>query len=413
MVNLIVRNFGTIDECRLEIRKFTVFVGPQGSGKSTIARLYVALSWIEKALRRGSLDRTDLDASRFRSILAYVQLDNLLCDDTEIKYAGETLSLKYIDGKLRLRMRSEFHYSLPKILYIPSERSYLCLSDEILSMSNLPTQLYELASDYSAARSMFGLQGFDLPINDFHFSYSKSDSSSLISDKAGTYAVRLSRAASGIQSVLPLALVFEYYVNHLMYKEQKGRSVLSVQQMAAIRDICSRYSCSAVMKNQDRFANILKAAGVDRIPSSDEEKDKMMREIALVADFRLAAIIEEPEQNLFPLAQKSLVEYLVRGTLRSEGSSLLMTTHSPYVLASLNNLIYAGEHGNIEGVDQVVDKDVQIKCSNISANFFHDGVCESIIDKALCNIDPKAIDSCSYEINRIYEALENIVYGLQ
>ena len=71
------------------------------------------------------------------------------------------------------------------------------------------------------------------------------------------------------------------------------------------------------------------------------------------------------------------------------------------------------EHGNIEGVDQVVDKDVQIKCSNISANFFHDGVCESIIDKALCNIDPKAIDSCSYEINRIYEALENIVYGLQ
>lgn len=28
---------------------------------------------------------------------------------------------------------------------------------------------------------------------------------------------------------------------------------------------------------------------------------------------RLEAIIEEPEQNLFPLAQKSMLEYLVRG----------------------------------------------------------------------------------------------------
>ena len=39
MEKIIVRNFGPINELNIEIKKFTVFIGTQGSGKSTISKL--------------------------------------------------------------------------------------------------------------------------------------------------------------------------------------------------------------------------------------------------------------------------------------------------------------------------------------------------------------------------------------
>ena len=39
MEKIIVRNFGPINELNIEIKRFTVFIGTQGSGKSTISKL--------------------------------------------------------------------------------------------------------------------------------------------------------------------------------------------------------------------------------------------------------------------------------------------------------------------------------------------------------------------------------------
>ena len=56
MTRLKIRDFGPIlSGCTeeggwIDIRKTTLFIGNQGSGKSTVAKLYSALSWIEKAI---------------------------------------------------------------------------------------------------------------------------------------------------------------------------------------------------------------------------------------------------------------------------------------------------------------------------------------------------------------------------
>jgi len=54
-----IKNFGPIKEGYLEndgwmdIKKVTVFIGSQGSGKSTVAKLFSTLSWLEKDMTRG------------------------------------------------------------------------------------------------------------------------------------------------------------------------------------------------------------------------------------------------------------------------------------------------------------------------------------------------------------------------
>ena len=157
--------------------------------------------------------------------------------------------------------------------------------------------------------------------------------------------------------------------------------------------------------------NVLKAAGITEITDDLNQSRLLVKRLRRIFDFRLSAIIEEPEQNLFPLAQKELVEFLVRGTNNRNGS-LLLTTHSPYVLSVLNNLIFAGEHSRKKGIDELISREIQIRYNEINAYYFsNDGTSSSIMDADMKYINPEAIDSCSTEINSVYASMEKIVYG--
>jgi len=50
-------------------------------------------------------------------------------------------------------------------------------------------------------------------------------------------------------------------------------------------------------------------------------------------------VIEEPELNLFPKTQLSLMYYLVKAIQKNPKDTLVLTTHSPYILYALNNCI--------------------------------------------------------------------------
>ena len=68
---------------------------------------------------------------------------------------------------------------------------------------------------------------------------------------------------------------------------------------------------------------------------------KQLAPLLLYLRYRAAAndllIIDEPEMNLHPESQAKLLEVLAM--LVNQGVSVLLTTHSPYLLAHLNNLV--------------------------------------------------------------------------
>jgi predicted ATPase len=84
MSKIKIINFGPVktgfqdNDGWLDINKVTVFVGNQGSGKSTVAKLISTFAWIEKALVRGDYDKKWFerkDTNRFKSrLLPYHRL---------------------------------------------------------------------------------------------------------------------------------------------------------------------------------------------------------------------------------------------------------------------------------------------------------------------------------------------------
>ena len=59
MRRLIIRNVGPIKSLDIRLNKINVFIGPQGSGKSTIAKIISFCSWLEKvneATERAAVD---------------------------------------------------------------------------------------------------------------------------------------------------------------------------------------------------------------------------------------------------------------------------------------------------------------------------------------------------------------------
>ncbi len=93
-------------------------------------------------------------------------------------------------------------------------------------------------------------------------------------------------------------------------------------------------------------------------------------------------IIDEPEMNLHPEAQAKIIEFLAM--LVNAGLRILITTHSPYLVDHLTNLIRAAEY---KSDDQalIVDKfflkhkDAFISQDNLSVYLFNSGEVENIL----------------------------------
>ncbi len=103
-------------------------------------------------------------------------------------------------------------------------------------------------------------------------------------------------------------------------------------------------------------------------------------------------IIEEPEAHLFPIAQKKILEAIVKAT-QSKNCSVLIATHSPYVPTCINNEIQIA-----------LNKE---KPLDVKAYYISKGKAKNIYLKEDDMIDTDQIDSVSEELmSEYYHALK-------
>jgi predicted ATPase len=126
--------------------------------------------------------------------------------------------------------------------------------------------------------------------------------------------------------------------------------------------------------------------------------------------------IEEPEAHLFPAAQNKLVEYL--SSLLSENNNirLIITTHSPYVLAKINNLLKAGSLAESlpkefeAKIARIVSQASWLKPKNVRAY----AVIEKRLDRILEDdglIDAAYLDDVSGAVAEEFSALLEIEFS--
>ena len=113
-------------------------------------------------------------------------------------------------------------------------------------------------------------------------------------------------------------------------------------------------------------------------------------------------IIEEPEANMFPIAQKLIMELIAR-VINATGSNVIITTHSPYIISSTNLLLYSDKvENNIDSKNPIVDPMARLAIDDVSAFLLERNEkfsYRSIIDNESNIIRGEEIDTVSEIIN--------------
>ncbi|MED0655678.1 AAA family ATPase [Anoxybacillus geothermalis] len=125
---------------------------------------------------------------------------------------------------------------------------------------------------------------------------------------------------------------------------------------------------------------------------------------------RVFMVIEEPEAHLYPSAQKEMVA-LFALLLNATDNTLVITTHSPYILSAFNIYLYAAKIG--EKLDRraepIVDRKLRLSPERLKAYMLESEGgrfrYRSIIDDELRLIQAEAIDEASSAINRVLDEL--------
>jgi predicted ATPase len=330
MPRLKIQNFGPIKtgytqgDGFFDIPKVTVFIGSQGSGKSTIAKLISTFMWMEKVLVRGNYTKDIFTVDDFRDErLPYHRLEGYLRPDTELEYVGEAYTISFKNNEINIQEHKDSDYSLPHIIYIPSERNIIPVASNAGKLKDIPGALIDFISEYTRALNKLQ-EPIRLPISDVFVEYNKSKNAVLI--KGNDYDIKLQDTASGFQSMVPLYLV-SWYLYKSITSKKNGESYSSEEKIR-LDELSEK-----ILSNPE-LTDELKSIALSKL-------GKRYKKTSFIS------IIEEPEQNLFPESQckllYELLEFSNAATQNNELSlnKLILTTHSPYLIGFLNMVIQA------------------------------------------------------------------------
>lgn len=330
MSRIKIKNFGPIkdstslDDGWIEIKKVTMFMGNQGSGKSTVAKLISTFSWMEKVLTRGDFKEKEFTANRFKNkYCGYHRITNyFIKDKTEISYQGDSYHFTYTKrGEFQInRVANGMNvYPLPQIMYVPAERNFISMVNKPNLIKDLPDALLTFLSEYDKAKD--SIKGtFTLPINHASLEYNKQND--IIFVKGEGYRVRLMESSSGFQSIVPLYLVSQYLSGSVKEQANKSTKMSSDEAKRFEKEVSNIWENTNLSEEQRRIAL--------SILSSKFNKSAFIN------------IVEEPEQNLFPSSQWEMMQSLLAFNNSLEANKLIITTHSPYLINGLTIAVKAG-----------------------------------------------------------------------
>ena len=336
MASLTIKNIGPVVGVKLELSSVNVLMGPQGCGKSTIAKIISFCCWLEKdCLIRMSTEHVDKEYVNTH-LIEFYRMKSYFWRDSYICYEGRAVNFLYEKGNVTVARTERFLSSaVGKVSYLPAERNVILLPN----IGQIPMDMDYLRSyifDWLALRGRFdGESAIGLLGMDAEYYYDDNQKRDVVRLN-GRNNIMLTEASSGIQSVTPLYASVKYLTEVIYSKKESisfdrqrliDSSVASVQ--AEVID--------SIGKEQNAQDPAGEGLGLYNIIDGSEIDTRLEAIKDNISRTHFANIImEEPELSIFPQSQVAMVRDFLK-MLDTERDMLVFTTHSPYVLYALNN----------------------------------------------------------------------------
>lgn len=419
MERLIVKNFGPLKSVDIEIKNINVFIGPTGSGKSTLAKLLAVLTD-----RNFKLDN---DYSKFRKLLSKFRINTYLSSETYIEYRYDTdlwifesnnITTNYaLSGfKLRKFQQLKFYRKTPasRIVGIIDDLAKINLkrlkNDEISSKISRTIRQLKAITKGVEPDEIISLESL-MNIRELN------EIENYLTEVIVALRSEFVPAERLFYSTFSNAL-FSLYTQEINVPEFIGEFANNLEtaqfmnEMLDVEELGLSFNFSQ--------GNLLYSQGGKqfRIDETASGIQSIMPIAYAVASFKEGTdshlFIEEPELNLFPKAQYALTKHIVKDW--DLNKKLIITTHSPYILSALDNLISAGNigKGNPSKTEKVVAKNYWLEYNNVNAYYFNpepkrgkDNT-ENIMNADRKGISGNVIDEVSDILNIEYEKLQEI-----
>lgn len=320
---LLIENFGPIDEVILDdIRPLTVFIGESGSGKSTIMKVLSLFRWMYKRvnlrsyLQHAGIKKTGLKF-KIKPLLKVSGILEYLKQDSVIVYRRGNYEIKMQNRSVNIRFTiSPEDLCLDKVCFISDKRSMIPdFLDNKLERRIANYYLQDTMDNFLLACEE--TKGLSLDYLDINFKVEKPKNAPIRYRIQGTngedFSIDMKNASSGMQTVTPLSIIVEYFATRFDAESSMKSSLFSF------------------MNDTDNLKNFSAAQNVG---------DIKRRHVHI--------FIEEPELSLYPESQKALMDFLVSRcfhTQKGYDMTLMLATHSPYIVNYLNLLIKRNDNG--------------------------------------------------------------------
>lgn len=337
-----IHNIGPLKKIdRLEIAPFTVLIGESAIGKSTLMKVLILMRYLYKRANiRSFLRHSEITKSpfriRFESLVKATNLVSMFKDDSYIRYevttdSGNVYTIEHGKTKRKIELPeiNKEDLSFWKESFVSENRNVIpAWTANALTNKNASLGFYfhETMNDFAQAvreDKEYDLSYLGLKLTVKH---PKGRPTKLIvspSDAAYT-PIELTDASSGIQTSTPLSVIVQHFAKDYSFKNAFRRSVLDYLYD---NELLTKFSPVIELADLPKYVHIH---------------------------------MEEPELSLFPDAQCRLIDDLVKNasiaTSNDRHMSIIMATHSPYILNYLHVLLHQHAEGraHIDAADMAV-----------------------------------------------------------
>ncbi len=431
MENLKINNFITLSQVDIEIKRYNVLIGRQSSGKSLIAKLLyffksdfpsAFLSTIKGDEENSPEDANSarfkkrLDEKLFQSFLETFNPDYWGSGDFVIEYTNgdHKIEIRRVKRKIKVSISKNFRSDFIKLkaAYLEYNRAEEGTPEfmkgsinwfasqyfsELRNRRCFPNYMFSPSLYIPAGRGFFAL----LEQNIFSFLSMNSSIDKFISE-FGSFYSNAKRHYVRMDSIRNNGTMrgFHGAVNAIIGGEFKYKNDAYVISQKNGIDIKLEGASSG---QQEVVPMLISLSAMSRLGQYRRGESSLF--------------IEEPEAHLFPRTQKEVI-YAIAALHNKLNLTTFITTHSPYVLSSLNNLVIAdiartkiadGDKEKISRLDSVIKPYLRIKRGEYSAYSIdnHGRVISIINNDGIIGVNN--IDDISEDISNEFDDILNLM----